>query len=517
MYQLNDGPWTPAEPTIEPNWVANEILKPGTNVFRVFAMDLSGNHSLTSRVSFIYVLTAPLCLNTVGNGKVTGATNSQPIEIGKSVALTATPGTGWILTNWLIQVDGNTILSTNKAVPFVMQSNLCLTATFFDTTKPTLTITAPTAGQRASNELFTVSGKVTDNNPAGTVFYQLNGGAWTSANGWSNWNAAITLAPGTNNLKAFALDAEGNRSTTNSASVIYVLTYCMSEYFYPSPVGSQFIYDGLDWDGSPAQQKVEIKDDNFLLETFGGTTVVTNYYVSVMKVESAYGTYSAGQFYPYDTWQDYFISDNCAFGYMGNDDDGDSTRGNAGFVWTNRMAVGQTLSLTRNVYFNGAYQGQGTAKIQLLDVSTVTVPAGTYPGCLHIRISITIGGQTDVHDEWLAPGLGMVKSDGISGDGALEYWELIHANPPSSSAAPANTVVAAPAPPPPPSLQLVPTPSGYLLILSGQAGANYVIESTEADGHWHWTPIWTGALDGETMTIPVNLTAPSGLYRARQE
>jgi hypothetical protein len=294
----------------------------------------------------------------------------------------------------------------------------------------------PTANQRWSNEVFTVKGKVTDNNSAGTVWYQLNGGSWTNASGWTNWLANVLLVPGTNNVKAYAQDATGNRSTTNSANVIYVFTYCLSDYFHPAAVGTHLIYDGLDGDGFPAQRKEEIQDANYPLVTYTGTTAVSNYIVSVLHVESAYGTYNAGtgQFFPYDDWDEYFISEDCSFGYMGSDDGFESIRGDRGFVWTNRVAVGQTLSLTRNLYLDGDYVGQGTLKVQLLDVSTVTVPAGTYPGCLRVRITLTFGGQSETHDEWMAPGLGMVKYQGVSGDGAVEHWELIVISGPSSPA-----------------------------------------------------------------------------------
>jgi hypothetical protein len=519
-YQLNGGAWTNASGWT--NWLADVLLVPGTNNVKAYAQDAAGNRSTTNSVNVIRVLTTPLGVTIVGNGKVTGATNGQPFEIGKSVTLTATPSTGWILTNWLVQVAGNTTISSNKAVPFLMASNTVVTATFVDVAKPTLTLTAPTANQRWSNEVFTVKGKVTDSNTNGMVWCQLNGGAWTNASGWINWLSDVLLVPGTNNVKAYAVDAAGNRSATNSANVIYVFTYCLSDYFHPAPVGTHLIYDGLDWDGFPAQLKVEIQDDNYPLDMYAGTTTVTRYTTNVLKAESAYGTYNAGtgQFFPYDEWDEYFISEDCSFGYMGSDDGFESVRADRGFVWTNRMAVGQTLSLTRNIYLDGDYVGQGTVKVQLLDVSTVTVPAGTYPSCLRLRLTITLGGQSESHDEWLAPGVGMVKAQGVSGDGAAERWELIVISGPSLPAPLAASAAQEPIVPAvaPSVVELkdaifdVAT-AQFSFRVAGPAGLNVTVEFS--DDCSRWTPLQNVSLGEEGVQIidPVPPGTTQRFYR----
>ena len=209
------------------NWTMQTSLTPGTNTIAAYSVDTSGNVSSTNVVKLVYVVSAPLGLNVVGKGTVSGAFNGQLLELGKSVTLTTTAATGYALTNWLVTVDGLPVISTNRVVPFIMQSNLSLTATFMDLQKPVLTITAPTLNQRWSNALFTVAGKVTDNGPLAMVNYQLNGGDWTNAqtaNSWSNWTASVTLTPGTNTVRMYALDAAGNRSVTNTQKMVYVLT-----------------------------------------------------------------------------------------------------------------------------------------------------------------------------------------------------------------------------------------------------------------------------------------------------
>ena len=75
-----------------------------------------------------------------------------------------------------------------------------------------------------SDAALTVTGKASDNVGVTQVFYQLNGTGWNPAattNGWTNWTAQVTLSPGANLVQAFAEDAAGNRSKTNSVSFVY--------------------------------------------------------------------------------------------------------------------------------------------------------------------------------------------------------------------------------------------------------------------------------------------------------
>jgi hypothetical protein len=102
-----------------------------------------------------------------------------------------------------------------------MAPNLALTASFVDVQRPTIAITAPIAGQRWSNSLFTITGKAGDNARVDQVFYRLNTRDWALAsttNGWTNWTAEVALAGGTNIVWAFAQDTAGNMSLTNSVS-----------------------------------------------------------------------------------------------------------------------------------------------------------------------------------------------------------------------------------------------------------------------------------------------------------
>jgi len=109
-----------------------------------------------------------------------------------------------------------TVLSTNKVVPFLMQSNLALTVTFADVQKPVLAITAPLTGTRYGNNSIIVKGKAADNGPVADIWLRVNSSGWSLAIGQTNWTANVALDAGTNIIQAYAVDAGGNKSATNS-------------------------------------------------------------------------------------------------------------------------------------------------------------------------------------------------------------------------------------------------------------------------------------------------------------
>jgi hypothetical protein len=100
-----------------------------------------------------------------------------------------------------------------------------LTIAYVYTNRPGLTISAPVANQHVSNALFSGSGRSSAIVGVTNIFYQLNSGAWVqaaSSNQWTNWTASASLIPGTNTVAAYAVDAFGHYSPTNSVRFIYV-------------------------------------------------------------------------------------------------------------------------------------------------------------------------------------------------------------------------------------------------------------------------------------------------------
>jgi len=198
-------------------------LIPGTNTVRVEAYDTSTNVSKVASLLLNYIVPTPLTLTKTGEGTVSGATNGQLLHLGYTYTLTAAAAAGFAFSGWTGDITTN-----SRTLKFIMEPNLSFTATFVDVEKPTLSITTPLSRQRWSNSVFNVTGKAKDNVGVASVWYQLNTGAWANnvntTNGFTNWNVSVTLPPGTNTIRAYAVDAAGNISITNSVSFIYVLS-----------------------------------------------------------------------------------------------------------------------------------------------------------------------------------------------------------------------------------------------------------------------------------------------------
>ncbi len=224
FYSLNDGGWNGAGTGNGwTNWAAGLNLTPGTNTIAAYAVDSSGNVSLTNTVQLIYVASDTLTVSTNGRGKVSPNYNHAALQIGTRYTMTAVPAAGFAFINW---TDGLGNPLTNKpTLKFTMTPNLTLVANFRDATRPTAIITSPTASLHPASALLTVTGKARDNVAVSNILVGING-AWTTAtstNLGSNWIAQVTLVPGTNTLSACAVDTSGNVSLTNKVKLKYIL------------------------------------------------------------------------------------------------------------------------------------------------------------------------------------------------------------------------------------------------------------------------------------------------------
>jgi hypothetical protein len=217
--RLNNGNWTPANGTTA--WTRELVLEPGANQLSAVAEDTAGNRSPTNTVAFTYVVSAPLNLVTNGQGSITPNLGGQRLEIGKSYTLAAAGKNGFTFADW---TSNQLPTSTKPSIAFTMVSNLTLTARFIDTTKPTLTLAAPTAKQRVNDAFWTARGTASDNAGIARVLVRLNNGNWTPANGTTAWTRELVLEPGANQLSAVAEDTAGNRSPTNTVAFTYVVS-----------------------------------------------------------------------------------------------------------------------------------------------------------------------------------------------------------------------------------------------------------------------------------------------------
>jgi hypothetical protein len=228
------------------NWSQNVTLTAGSNYVQAYATDSSGNSSLTNGVSVTYVVTGSLqgiLTPTVavaggarwqvdgGAWETNGVTMSNLLVGGHSVSFKPVAGFKTPL-NQTVSISSNLI---TQAI-----------GTYFDTNPPTLTVASPTAGQRVSNGVFTVTGTAHDNVAVASVYVQVNGAGWVSggsSNLFTNWNKSVNLSVGSNYVQAYAADTSGNNSLTNGVSVTYVVTGSLQVTLTPAMA----VADGARW------------------------------------------------------------------------------------------------------------------------------------------------------------------------------------------------------------------------------------------------------------------------------
>jgi uncharacterized repeat protein (TIGR02543 family) len=185
--------------------------------------DLFGNQEDYFELADYSVSALPTVTVTItpsAGGSVTPNYNGQALAVGTTYSMTAKANKGFKFVGW----TGNANTSSPK-MTFTMLPHLAFVANFSDSTRPVNAITYPVKNKTIANTSITVTGKASDNLGVASVWYQLNGGGWklaTTANAFANWTAAnLPLNSGANLIEAFAKDAAGNASLTNSIKFVH--------------------------------------------------------------------------------------------------------------------------------------------------------------------------------------------------------------------------------------------------------------------------------------------------------
>ena len=167
--------------------------------------------------------------------KITASSSNLNLIPNPSVTYASPNATGTVMFKPLAKAFGTALLSVT--VNDGGASNNLITRTFTvtvqtdDKTKPSLSIVSPSAGQRWTDGTIAVKGTADDDTGVKNVFYSLNGDPWISAttsSNWKDWSGVLTMKPGNNTLRAYAVDTSGNLSTTNTVSSEYDLLMPLS-------------------------------------------------------------------------------------------------------------------------------------------------------------------------------------------------------------------------------------------------------------------------------------------------
>ena len=110
------------------NWTIRLAPSLGRTVVSVVSIDFDGLRSATNSVLFYYTAWVPLNLQVLGDGRVTGVTNGQRVELGRDYVAVAKPGKKQILETW-----SGSVTSRASTLAFLVPTNatnFSLTAQF---------------------------------------------------------------------------------------------------------------------------------------------------------------------------------------------------------------------------------------------------------------------------------------------------------------------------------------------------------------------------------------------------
>jgi len=198
LCQLNGSGWTLATPgdTNWTNWKVTLTPLESSNLFEAYSVATTGNISPTNKITFFYIPSAKLAVQTNGLGGITPVDNGKMLAIGTNYTLTASPGHNYIFSNWVASGSAN-FVSNSPKLSFTMQSNLALAANFV--TNVFL------AAQGTYNGLFA---------PADAPRRQTNSGAITlSVTGTGAFSGKLTIGADTPSLTG-QFDPAGAATTT---------------------------------------------------------------------------------------------------------------------------------------------------------------------------------------------------------------------------------------------------------------------------------------------------------------
>jgi hypothetical protein len=298
----------------------------GSHTLSARATDTSGN-STTVSVGFTVVvpdtipptisITAPVAGTTVV-GTVTVTGNASDNQALADVALSidggpyqaASGGSSWSLAFSTTSFANGSHRLTARAVDAAGNQTLTTDTVSFanpvvDTTPPTVSFTTPAAGANVGGTVL-VSGVAKDDVSVAKVELSVDGGAYQTASGSSNWSSSLdtsSLANGSHTLVARATDSSGNQATTSEQITVSNPTTAPTSPYRETLVTPEgvTIDIGSDVTGWTAAQVYQLLQANaYQLNVVGPdlTVIVQTQYatvtsIGVSKVNGVYQNYQA--------------------------------------------------------------------------------------------------------------------------------------------------------------------------------------------------------------------------------
>ncbi len=234
LFSLNQQAWFSIQ-TVAPNWQQSFILtNTGINDLAVYAIDTSGNSSLTQIISLNYDSSVPtVSINKPVHGistnksliNVSGTASVQNDTI-QSVSLKVNNGsfadvgnTTWSRSGVSLIQGTNTL--TAKALSAGGKTAEATVSLYVDSIAPALNISSPSDGYtvNGTSANITVAGTVTEAGSGLQGVYMSTGGDFVKISSTLNWSTVINLPADEYTLALYSKDLVGNCSATQTIHI----------------------------------------------------------------------------------------------------------------------------------------------------------------------------------------------------------------------------------------------------------------------------------------------------------
>ena len=243
-------------------------------------------------------------------------------------------------------------------------------------------------------------------------------------------NSACKRSSGFESGKSFGIGNMKIRGILRQVAAVYTFSFLgissgfsqktdrevrLMDYFYPVNNLASWTYLSTKENGGHLATRVHSYWSHLNFFRIENGVMIDNY-KKVRRLNTSKGKYSKGVF-DFDSATSlstdfYGLKSNYAI--YGTYDHVNNTSFvlNPGAVFPEKFKIKQSVTVQSDLFdWDGRRGPEATITTQLLGKESVTVPAGSFPDCIHLRFTISFkGGPSRNADEWWAKGVGVVKT-----------------------------------------------------------------------------------------------------------
>lgn len=205
----------------------------------------------------------------------------------------------------------------------------------------------------------------------------------------------------------------------------------LMDYFYPPNRLATWIYLTPKEDGGHKATRVKVLDPSKQFTVYADRSgQVVRYHKRVMWIGTWAGEYSEdnSSFHPtrMETYEYFGNQSNYAIYGVSDLRDQIYLSFGPGAVFPERFRKGQMVSVKTGLFNGGGARGpDANISVRFLGRESLTVPAGQFKDCIHLKFSMKIAGVPEQEaEEWWAKGVGVIQTKTREAKGGISMTRL---------------------------------------------------------------------------------------------